>query len=405
MLKIADKVKNISPSPTLALEAKAKEMIKSGLNVISFGVGEPDFDTPKHIKESAIESIKSGFTKYTAASGIDELKEAIIRKLKNDNLLDYDKSQIVISCGAKHSLYNIFQAIVDPGDEVIIPIPYWVTYPEQVKLAGGKPVFIDTDEKDGFRLKPDKLKSHITEKTKVFLLNSPSNPTGTVYNEEEIRNLSEILKNYDIFIISDEVYEKLIYEGIKHFSIASLDGFKEKTFVVNAMSKTYAMTGWRLGYAAGPKDVIKAISNLQSHATSNPTSFVQKAGVTALNSSQDEVNRMNIEFDKRRKYMTERLNKIKNVSCITPQGAFYAFPNISKTGFTSGKFAERLLSEEKVVVIPGADFGKEGYIRLSYATSMEKIEEGLNRIEKFVWGLSPNRVPNEVGCCPQKGCV
>lgn len=384
MLKISERVKNISPSPTLALEAKAKEMKNSGINVISFGVGEPDFDTPEHIKTAAIESIKSGFTKYTSASGIDELKESIVKKLKNDNSLNYDKNEIVISCGAKHSLFNIFQALIESDDEVIIPIPYWVTYPEQVKLAGGIPVFIDIDEKDSFKLRPDKLKSYITKKTKVFLLNSPSNPTGTVYTEEEIRKIADVLKERDIFIISDEVYEKLIYDNIKHFSIASLKGFKEKTFVVNAFSKTYAMTGWRLGYAAGPKELMKLISNLQSHSTSNPTSFVQKAGITALNSSYEEVDKMVKEFDKRRKYMVTKLNKIKNVSCITPFGAFYAFANISRTGFSSSKFAERLLEEEKVVVIPGADFGKEGYIRLSYATSMEKIEEGLNRIEMFV---------------------
>lgn len=383
MLKISERVKNISPSPTLALEAKAKEMKKAGIDVISFGVGEPDFDTPEHIKNSAILSIKSGFTKYTAASGIDELKEAIVEKLKNNNNLFYDKSQIVVSCGAKHSLFNIFQTIIEEGDEVIIPVPYWVTYPEQVKVFYGKPVFIDTDEKDGFKIKPEKLKSAITKKTKAFLLNSPSNPTGTVYTENEIREIASLLKDIDIFIISDEVYEKLIYNGIKHFSIASLDGFKEKTFVVNAMSKTYAMTGWRLGYIAGPKDIVKAISNLQSHATSNPTSFVQKAGITALNSSQDEVYKMVKEFDNRRKYIVERLNKIKNISCIKPNGAFYAFANILKTGFSSKEFAEKLLNEEKVVVIPGVDFGKEGYIRLSYATSMSKIEEGLNRIEKF----------------------
>lgn len=384
MLKISERVKNISPSPTLTLEAKAKEMKKAGIDVISFGVGEPDFDTPEHIKESAIASIKSGFTKYTAASGIDELKEAIVEKLKNNNNLFYDKSQIVVSCGAKHSLFNIFQTIIEEGDEVIIPVPYWVTYPEQVKVFGGKSVFIDTDEKDGFKIKPEKLKSAITKKTKAFLLNSPSNPTGTVYTENEIREIASVLKDIDIFIISDEVYEKLIYNGIKHFSIASLDGFKEKTFVVNAMSKTYAMTGWRLGYIAGPKDIVKTISNLQSHATSNPTSFVQKAGITALNSSQDEVYKMVKEFDNRRKYIVERLNKIRNISCITPYGAFYAFANISKTEFSSSKFAEKLLNEEKVVVIPGVDFGKEGYIRLSYATSMSKIEEGLNRIEKFI---------------------
>jgi aspartate aminotransferase len=384
MLTIAERVKGISPSPTLALEAKAKEMIKAGLNVISFGVGEPDFDTPEYIKQSAIESINKGFTKYTPASGIEELKDAITKKLKNDNNLDYEKSQIIVSCGAKHSLYNIFQAIINEEDEVIVPIPYWVTYPEQVKLAGGKPIFVDSDEKDGFRIKADKLKSYITPKTKAFILNSPSNPTGAVYTEEEIRKLAEIFKNLDVYIISDEVYEKLVFDGAKHFSIATIGGMKEKTFVVNALSKTYSMTGWRLGYLAGPKDVVKAMSNLQSHSTSNPTSFVQKAGVVAMSSSYAEVDKMVLEFDKRRKYIVERLNKIKNISCITPEGAFYAFPNITKTGLTSSEFANRLLNDEKVVVVPGSDFGKEGFLRLSYATSMAKIEEGLNRIERFV---------------------
>lgn len=384
-MKIAKRVLEITDSPTLAIDAKAKEMQKQGINVISFGVGEPDFDTPVNIKEAGIKAIRDGFTKYTAASGIDDLKEAVCRKFRKDNGLEYDKSRILISCGAKHSLHNIFMAVCEPGDEVIIPAPYWVTYPEQVKMADGVPVFLKTEEKDNFRINPSELEKKITKKTVALILNDPGNPTGMVYDEQLLREIGRICLKHKFWIVSDEVYEKLIYDGGKHYSIAAFgEEYKSRTIVVNAASKTYSMTGWRIGYLAGPKDVVKAMSNLQSHATSNPTSFAQKAAVAALDGPEDDLKKMHAEFDKRRKYMVERLRRMKGITCLMPGGAFYTFPNISKLNIPSMAFAEKCLNDAKIAVVPGVAFGAEGYIRLSYATSMEKITEGMNRLEAIL---------------------
>ena len=394
---LAERTKKIKPSPTLAVDSKAKEMKAKGFDVVNFGVGEPDFDTPEHIKEAAIKAIKDGFTKYTPVGGIDELKEAIIEKLEKDNKIKYEKENILVSCGAKHSLYNIAQALFSPGDEVIIPAPYWVSYTDQVLLNDATPVILETYEEDNFMLRPELLKEKITNKTKAIIINSPSNPTGFIYNEKVLQEIAEIALKNNIYIISDEIYEKLIYDGMRHISIASFsEEIKERTIVVNGLSKSHSMTGWRIGYAAGPADIIKAMTNLQSQSTSNPTSIAQKAAVAALKGPQDCVEEMRKEFEKRRNYIVNELNNIPGISCKMPQGAFYVFPNVKQI---LGKKIESveikssmdlsiyLLEKAQVALVPGSAFGAEGYIRISYATNMENLSKGIERIRNSLEGL------------------
>ncbi len=391
-MKLAARAERLKPSATLAITAKAKALKAEGVDVVGFGAGEPDFDTPGNIKEEAIRAIKEGFTKYTAVGGIDELKSAIIHRIKEDHGIRYEKSEIIVSCGAKHTLYNLSQAIFEEGDEVIIPSPYWVSYPEQVILAGAKPVFIETKEDYGFKIDPDELKKLITKKTKALILNYPSNPTGATYTEDDLRDIVDVAMKAGLLIISDEIYEKIIYDGVTHTPVVKLgEEVKKSTILVNGVSKSYSMTGWRIGYAAGDKRIIEAMSNLQGQSTSNPTSISQRAAVEALKGSQEEVNRMAKEFEKRKNYIVERLNKIPGFKCFNPQGAFYVFPNISwffgkkhagKEIRNSVDFTDFLLGEAKVAVVPGIEFGADKYIRISYATSMEEIKKGVDRIEK-----------------------
>ncbi len=397
-MKLTKRAMSIKPSPTLAITAKAKKMKAEGIDVIGFGAGEPDFDTPENIKEAGIKAIKSGFTKYTPSAGIDELKDAIIEKFNKENNLKYERNQIIICAGAKDVLYNIAQVLFEAGDEVLIPAPYWVSYPDQVILAGGTPVIVPTKEKNGFRMTGDDFKKHITPKTKAVIINSPSNPTGGAYEAKHLEEIAEIALKNNLIIISDEIYERMVYDGFKHVSIASLsDKIKENTLVVNGVSKTYSMTGWRIGYVAGNKDVISAMVNIQSQSTSNPTSISQKASVEALRGDQKAVEVMVKAFDERRKFIVNRLNSIKGVSCFNPQGAFYVFPNVSglygkkfnnRTINSSSDITELLLTEVKVAVVPGVAFGDDAYIRLSYATSMDNIKKGLDRIEEFAGKLS-----------------
>lgn len=391
---IAKRASAVKPSPTLATAAKAKAMKAQGIDVVDFGVGEPDFDTPENVKEAAKRAIQAGFTKYTPASGTDELKEAVVEKFKKDNGLAYERSQVLISCGAKHSLYNIAEALFDPGDEVIIPSPYWVSYPDQVILNDATPVIVETTEDERFKLSAKKLENAVTHKTKAVVLNSPSNPTGLAYDKKTLEEIAAVAVKHKLYVISDEIYEKLIYDGFQHFSIASLGPeIKDLTIVVNGVSKSHAMTGWRIGYAAGPQDVIIAMANIQSQSTSNPTSISQKAAVEALRGPQDFIQVMNSEFDKRRKYMVERLNRITGMSCLMPVGAFYAFPRVSplfgksvngRLISNSSDLASYLLDEAKVALVSGDAFGADAYMRLSYATSMEIIVKGLDRIERAV---------------------
>lgn len=395
---LAERVKKIKPSPTLAMDAKAKALKAQGLDIVNFGVGEPDFDTPEHVKEAAIKAIRDGFTKYTPVGGIDELKGAVIEKLKRDNGLEYSKDEVIVSCGAKHSLYNIAQALYGVGDEVIIPSPYWVSYPDQVLLNDATPVFVKTYEEDNFMLRPEALESKITKKTKAIILNSPSNPTGLTYNKKTLEAIAEIALKHDIYIISDEIYEKLVYDGTEFISIASLSKeIKDKTIVINGLSKSHAMTGWRIGYAAGPRDIIKAMTNIQSQSTSNPTSIAQKAAVAALTGPQDFISVMHSEFDRRRKFLVEGLNSIDGISCLKPTGAFYAFPNVSKLyGKKAGTrqikssldMAMYLLEDANVALVHGKAFGDDNYIRISYATSMENIKKGLDRIKEALSRLA-----------------
>ncbi|MBC8413600.1 MAG: pyridoxal phosphate-dependent aminotransferase [Nitrospira sp.] len=396
-MRLAARTNSIKPSPTLAMNAKATALKASGVDIVNFGVGEPDFDTPDNIKEAAIKAIRDGFTKYTAVGGIDPLKQAIVEKFKNDNGLEYKKSEILVSCGAKHSLYNIAEALFGPGDEVIIPAPFWVTYPDQVLLNDAVPVIVETDESNSFQVTPDQLKSKITSNTKAIILNSPSNPTGLGYDRECLQTIAELAIEHDFYIISDEIYEKMIYDGFKHISIATLgEEVKKRTIVVNGLSKSHAMTGWRIGFTAGPEDITKAMTNIQSQSTSNPTSISQKAAVEALTGPQDFLPEMLAAFDTRRKYMVQRLNNMPGVTCKTPVGAFYAFPNISSyfgKSFQGSVIKDSLelstywLEHAGVAAVPGSAFGDDKYIRLSYATSMENIEKGLNGIEKALKNL------------------
>lgn len=393
-MNLSKKHEKISPSLTLAISAKAKKMVKEGKDVISFGVGEPDFKTPENIRKRAMEVLEEGKIGYTPASGLMELKEAIKEKLLKDNNLEFDANDIVVSNGAKHSLYNTFQAILNEGDEVIVAAPYWVSYPELIKMAGGEPVIVKCSEANEFKFDIDELKNAINDKTKAIILNSPSNPTGSVYEKEELEAIAKLAIEKDLFIVSDEIYEKLIYEGKKHISIASLSKeIKDRTIVINGMSKAYAMTGWRIGYTASNTKIAKLMSNIQSHATSNPSTIGQYASIEALKNSANEVEAMRLEFDKRRKNMIELINNINNLSCIAPKGAFYVMVNISKVKGskingkdieTSMDFANELLEKSNVAVVPGIAFGDDDFIRLSYANSMENIVEGIKRIENFL---------------------
>ncbi|MFH0771269.1 MAG: pyridoxal phosphate-dependent aminotransferase [Candidatus Omnitrophota bacterium] len=385
-MKISARLKDVKESPTLAITAKAKEMKQKGQDVVSFGAGEPDFDTPLHIKSAAVKAIEAGFTKYTPSSGIPELKKVICEKFLVDNNLTYDERQIIVSCGAKHSLYNVFQALCEEGDEVIIPSPYWVSYAEMVRLSSAAPVFLRTWQSDGFKVKKEALKRLINKRTTAFILNSPSNPTGCVYNKAELESLAEVLVENKVSVISDEIYEKLVYDGHKHMSFASLgkDAY-DLTFVVNGVSKSYSMTGWRIGYLAAPNiELSSAIGRLQDHSTSNPTSFAQKAAVEAIKGSQACVEAMAMEFKKRRDFMVDAINSIKGISCVKPEGAFYVFCDISATKMGSFEFADRLLEEAKVAVIPGEPFGWDTHIRLSFATGIEEIKKGLERIGNWM---------------------
>ena len=383
---LSNRALNILPSPTLAISAKAKALRKEGKDVVDFGVGEPDFDTPKNIKDAAINAINSGFTKYTPASGTDELKEAICRKLKKDNKLDYGKENIVVSCGGKHALYNIMLAMLNKDDEVIIPTPCWVSYAEQVKLADGKPVFCETG---GYKIKADLIADKISDKTKLAIINSPSNPTGMLCDKSELKKIADLAVSMNFYVISDDVYEKFVYDGKEFHSIAAFgEEIKKKTIIVNAVSKTYSMTGWRIGYSAANPEITKAMANIQSQTTSNPTSISQKAALEALNGPQESVGKMLNEFDKRRKYMVKRLNEIEGITCVMTEGAFYAFQDVSeslgKKVKDANDFTNKLLEKKFVAVVPGDDFIAKNNIRLSYATSMENIEKGLNRIEEFL---------------------
>jgi aspartate aminotransferase len=395
---LSNRAKSLKPSPTLAINAKAKSMQAQGIHVISFGAGEPDFDTPENIKLAAKKAIDQGFTKYTPVGGIDELKDAIVEKFKRDSGLTYKRSEILVSCGGKHSFYNLAQAIFDQGDEVIIPAPYWVSYPPMVALANATPLIVETKEKNEFKITPEELKKAVSPKTKALIINSPSNPTGSAYTKKELERIAEIALSKNIFIISDEIYDKIVYDDFEFASIASFsEEMKKKTIIVHGVAKTYAMTGWRIGYTAGSEEVISAMNNIQSQSTSNPTSISQKASVEALAGSQDEVGKMVSAFAQRRNYIVDRLNKIPGVSCYKPMGAFYVFPNFSshygksyqgKRIENSTHLADFFLEVARVAVVPGVEFGADPFQRLSYATSMEDIQEGLNRIEESIKKLS-----------------
>lgn len=390
---ISNKLKSIQPSVTLAITAKAKSLKAQGIEIIGFGAGEPDFRTPKHIRDAAINAIENESIGYTAASGMESLKKAICDKLKRDNKLEYTQDQIVVSNGAKHSLFNTLSAICNPGDEVIVPNPYWVSYPELVRLVDANPVFVECPEEAEFKYTIEALEAAITDKTKAIILNTPNNPTGTAYKEEDLRAIADLAVKHNIYVISDEIYEKLLYEGT-HTSIASFnEDIKDLTIVVNGVAKAYAMTGWRIGYTACNKEIAKAMSNFQSHATSNPNTIAQYATIEALNGPEETLNEMIKAFKERRDFMVEKINSIENLSCLKPQGAFYVMVNISKLiGKTiNGKvinnsidFADYLLDDAKVAVVPGIGFGNDNYIRLSYATSLDNIKEGLDRIEKAI---------------------
>lgn len=392
-MRLAQRTSRIAPSPTLAIDALAKRMQSEGVDVIGFGVGEPDFDTPQNVKDAAVKAINDGFTKYTPAGGTLQLKKAVASKLERENGLSYDPSEIVIAVGAKHALFNAFQALLDPGDEVIIPAPYWVSYVDQVRLTGAEAVIIDGSEENGFKVTAEQIKQAITAKTRALIINSPSNPTGAVYSQPELSAIAKVAVEADILIVSDEIYEPFIYTEAGHVSVPSLGPeVKEHTLLIHGVSKSHAMTGWRIGYAAGPKEIISAMTSIQSHSTSNPTSIAQQAAVEALLGSQEPVREMVREFARRREYLVDRLRSIPGVRCLMPEGAFYAFPNISaafgrRLGDQeirdSGDFARLLLEEAHVALVPGSAFGAEGYVRLSYATSMRNLEVGMDRLAAF----------------------
>jgi len=391
---ISERARRIAPSPTLAVNAKAKQMQSEGIDVVNFGAGEPDFDTPQHIKDAAIRSLQSGFTKYTPTSGTLDLRKAICEKLRRDNGLDYAPANVIVSLGAKHSIYNAVLATVEPGDEVIIPAPYWVSYPEIVGLADGKPVYVQTDESTGFTASIDQLRAAVTPKTRMLILNSPSNPTGGVYDRKQIDEIAKLAVEKGFYVLSDEIYEKIIYDGREHVSIASLGPeIKKLTITVNGFSKAYSMTGWRLGYIAAEKEIVSAMEAIQSHSASNMVSFTQPAAVAALEGPQGVVDEMVAEFDRRRRYVVERLNSIDSITCAMPGGAFYVFPKVSalygrscegkKIG-GSAAFETFALDVARVAIVAGLGFGADNYVRLSYATSMENIEKGLDWLESAV---------------------
>lgn len=393
-MELAQRATNISPSPTLAVDARAKEMRARGVEVLNFSAGEPDFDTPEHIKEAAVAALRAGMTKYTPVDGIPALKRAIIEKLERDNGLHYTPQEIVVSAGAKHSLYNAFQVLCDEGDEVILPAPYWVSYLEQIKLAGAVPRIVMTREENGFKLTPEELEEAVTPRTRVLVLNTPANPTGAVYTAPELAALGEVALRHGLVVISDEIYEKMVYDGTNHVSIASLaPELRASTVVVNGVSKAYSMTGWRIGYAAAPAEIARAMTALQSHATSNPTSIAQAAAVAALTGPQGALEAMVREFDRRRRYMLEALRELPGVRCVPPAGAFYAFPNVKgllgrtyrgRPIASATDLAQLLLEEVQVAVVPGVAFGNDEYLRLSYATDLERIREGMARLAAFV---------------------
>ena len=383
-MEISERAAQLTPSLTLSIDSKAKAMKAEGIDVCGFGAGEPDFDTPEHIKAAAIEALQAGFTKYTPSAGIPELRAAIAEKLAADNGVTYRAGQVIVSNGAKHACYNSILATCQPGDEVIIPAPYWVSYPDMVRLVGAEPVIVPTMERNNWKMRPEDFENAMTPRTKMLIMNSPCNPTGSVYTREELETIVEVASGEDIYILSDEIYEKLVYDDAKHVSIASLS--KEAydlTITVNGFSKSYAMTGWRLGYLAAPEAVAKAVDSIQSHTTANPSSFSQRGALAALKGDQQAVSDMREEFDMRRNYMIDRLSKIPNVTAVKPQGAFYVLLNVSQLGLTSQNFADRLLSKANVAVVPGAAFGDDRTIRLSYATSIDIIKKGLDRLQDF----------------------
>jgi len=387
-METASRLQQLTPSLTLAIDSKAKAMLAEGIEVFGFGAGEPDMDTPEHIKAAAIKALQEGRTKYTPSAGIPELRQAISQKFLKDNGLDYKSSQVIVSNGAKQSCFNAIAAVVNEGDEVIIPAPYWLSYPEMVRIVGGEPVFIQTREENNWKITPEDFENAMTPRTKMIIINSPGNPTGSIYTREELKALSEVAAEEDIYILSDEIYEKLTYDGAEHVSIASVSPEAyDLTITINGFSKAYAMTGWRLGYLAAPEPIARAIDSMQSHMTSNPCSFAQYGALAALTGDQQCVADMREEFDIRRQYMFERLTQIQGVSAVRPQGAFYILANISALGLKSQNFADRLLSKSSVAVVPGIAFGDDRTIRLSYATSLDVIKSGLDRIEEFCRSL------------------
>ncbi len=392
---VSNSLKRIKPSPTIAVTSKAREMRAAGKDVIGLGAGEPDFDTPDNIKEAAIEAIRKGDTKYTAVDGTPALKKAIQAKFSRENDLSYELDQISVGTGGKQVLYNAFMATINKGDEVIIPAPYWVSYPDIVLLAGGKPKIIKCDEKNNFKLTPEKLTKAVSKKTKWIIINSPSNPTGSGYTKDEIVALSKILiRNKNLYILSDDIYEHITYDGFKFFTIAQIEKLKSRTLTMNGVSKSYSMTGWRIGYAAGPKEIIKAMAKIQSQSTSNPTSISQAAAVEALNGTQDFILERSNSFKERRNFVVDSLNNIKGISCLSPEGAFYVFPNCkkllnNKTKLKTDKdFVEKLLEKAEVAVVQGSAFGLEGYFRISYATSMDNLKKAMERIKSFCDSLN-----------------
>ena len=392
---VSNNLKRIKPSPTIAVTSKAREMRAAGKDVIGLGAGEPDFDTPDNIKDAAIEAIKRGETKYTAVDGTPKLKKAIQGKFTRENNLSYELDQISVGTGGKQVLYNVFMATLNPGDEVIIPAPYWVSYPDMVLLAGGKPKIVKCSEKNEFKITPDELKKAIGKKTKWLIINSPSNPTGSCYTRNEIEELSKILiKNKNVYILSDDIYEHITYDDFKFFTIAQIKALKDRTLTMNGVSKSYSMTGWRIGYGAGPKDIIKAVAKIQSQSTTNPSSISQAAAVEALNGTQDFIKTRSDSFKERRDYVVDTLNSINGLSCLKPSGAFYVFPNCKKllgkkTKLKTDKeFVEKLLEKAEVAVVQGSAFGLDGYFRISYATSMDNLKKALDRIKFFCESLN-----------------
>ena len=398
MIRLSSRVQQIKPSPTLAISAKAKAMQAAGVDVINFGAGEPDFDTPDNIKAAGIKAIQEGFTRYTAVPGIPELKKAIQQKLERENGLQYETDEIIVSCGGKHSFYNMAQALLDPGDEIIVPSPYWVSYPPMVQLAGGKAVIIPTTEDQGFKITPEQLREHISAKTRAVVINSPSNPTGSAYSPAELEELAAVIAESNILVISDEIYEHIIYDDFTQQSIAAINPqMKERTIILNGVSKSYAMTGWRIGFTAAPAPLVAAMTKIQSQSTSNPTSISQKAAIEAYSGPQDFIAMVLPAFDERRCYIVKALNDIPGISCFNPTGAFYAFPQV--TGLLAKNYHGQaidsslnlcalLLDEAKIAAVPGEAFGAPGYLRLSYATSLENIKNGMNRLESFVQQLT-----------------